>query len=125
MKDLGVLYASQIGVAPGEDPHVTQFAVFSEDARVGFFLPTLEIPGTFMAILGSAAEASKHLPVADVLEAQALNMQRQLQQTVEVIGIRCTVDGDMLLLNVGVGMLAFKLSDAAKDELAQICREIG
>lgn len=125
MKELGVHYATQIGVAPGEDPHWTQFAIMSEDARVGFFLPTLEIHGTFMAILGSAIEAGKKLPLQDVVEAQAISFERQLQQPVDIIGIRRTSDGNMLLLNTGIGMLAFKLSDTAKSELEQVCREIG
>ncbi|WP_043793491.1 hypothetical protein [Solidesulfovibrio fructosivorans] len=125
MKNLGVHYASSIGVAPGEDPNWTQFGVIAEDTRIGFFLPTLEIHGVFMAILGSAVEAAKQLPLDEVVESQALSIERQMQQPVEIVGIRRAADGDLLLLNTGVGTLAFQLTDSAKEELTQLCREIG
>lgn len=125
MDNLGIHYASQIGVAPAEDPNWTQFGASTEEARVGIMLPTPEVPGIVMGLLQASVEASRQLPLHEVLAAQALTIQRQLQNPVEAFGVRLAAEGDMLLVNVGVGTLAFKLTDAAKDELAQIGRELG
>lgn len=115
------IVAEAFGTAVGDNPEWMALVASGKGKTVEVVFQTMQAPLVAASVLEQAQEAVKDIAPAVTAGELAWNLDSSMQITPEAAGIALAGEGNVLCVNVGSGMLAFKLTDTAKAELKQLC----
>lgn len=114
------IIADSLGTGFADDPKWMALVASAKEESVQVVFETMKAPLVAASIVQTSQDALREISLVDVPGELAWHLESSMQTLPDAIGVRLAADGDVLCVNVGTGVLFFKLTDAAKQELKKL-----
>lgn len=111
------IVAKNIETAYASNPEWMAVIAGSDDESVEVVFETMKAPGLAASILLSSQDAAKTIDPAKIAKEMEWNLDTSMQILPEALDIKTLAGGEVLCINVGSGVLFFKLTPPAKRSL--------
>lgn len=103
-----------------ENPGLMAMVASSKEESVEVVFETTQSPAIAAGILLSSQDAIKKMDRQAIPAELARNFDASMRSLPEAVDISLALNGDVLCINVGTGVLFMKLTDTAKQKLKDL-----
>ena len=115
MKQPKIIYPEKLAAGVARDPKFVSLQLSERDGQkwnVPFNI--LRVPVITAGLLYTAQEAGKKINLSAYTKDMAENFEHSMNTMPEVFNLALADDGNTLVLHLGIGSMAFKMTDQAK-----------
>lgn len=111
------IVATTLETAFTEDPDKMSLIASNKEEQVNVVFETMRAPAIAASIILSSQDALKKIAPEKVTQGLEWNLQSSMQILPEALDIKFLIDDEILAINIGTGVLYFKLTEPAKRAL--------
>lgn len=113
------IVAKTLETAFGENPDFIALVASNKEEKVEVVFETMQAPAIAAGIILSSQDALKEISPEKAVQGLEWNLQSSMQILPKALDIKFLIEDEILAINIGTGVLYFKLSEPAKRALGR------